>query len=160
MVNLIPWKRKRKEGNGGELATRKMEPLAELREEMNSLFDRFFRRGADMDQLWSGWPQRWDLDVDDRENEIVIRAEAPGFDPEEFDIQVRGNHLVIRAEHKKESKKGDEFHCSHETIHRMIPLPDGIEEEKIDANYRRGVLEVKLPKAECTSRKRITVTAS
>lgn len=142
MVNLIPWKRKRKEGNGGELATRKMEPLTQLREEMNSLFDRFFHRGFDMDPLWSGWPttlerdwpQRWDLDVDDRENEIVIRAEAPGFDPEEFDIQVRGNHLVIRAEHKKESKKGDEFHYSHETVHRTIPLPDGIEEEKIDAS--------------------------
>lgn len=168
MVNLIPWKRKRKEENGGAMTTRQLEPLAELREEMDSLFERFFQRGFDMDRLWKGWPtemerpwpERWGLEVDDRPGEMVVRAEAPGFDPEEFELEVRGNRLVIHAEHKEESSKKNEWAYSYGSFHRMVPLPEGIEEEKIDARYRRGVLEIKLPKSEHAKGKRITVSAS
>jgi len=56
MFNLIPWKRKRKEENGGEIATRESNPMARFREEVDSLFDRFFRDGPNFDRLWKGWP--------------------------------------------------------------------------------------------------------
>ena len=57
MFNLIPWKRKRKEeDNGSGLATREMSPLARFREEVDALFDRFFREGPDSDRFWKGWP--------------------------------------------------------------------------------------------------------
>jgi len=168
MFNLIPWKRKRKEENGGEIATRESNPMARFREEVDSLFDRFFRDGPNFDRLWKGWPALtegdwslgWGFEVDDRENEIVVQAEAPGFDPKDFDVQVSGNHLVIRAEHKQESKKKDELSYTYGTLHRVIPLPEGIEEDKIDARYRRGVLQVNVPKGERAKGKRIAVNTS
>jgi len=67
---------------------------------------------------------------------------------------------VIRAEHKQESKKKDELSYTYGTLHRVIPLPEGIEEDKIDARYRRGVLQVNVPKGERAKGKRIAVNTS
>lgn len=169
MFNLIPWKRRRKEeGNGGAITNRELNPLVRFREEVDALFDRFFRDGSGFGRPWKGWPAvagedwslGWGFEVDDRENEIVVRAEAPGFDPQDFDVQVSGNHMVIRAEHKQESKKKDEFSYRYGTFRRVIPLPEGIEEDKIDARYRRGVLQVSVPKGERARAKRIAIKAS
>jgi HSP20 family protein len=168
MVNLIPWKRKRKEYDDGAIATRESNPLTGFREEVNSLFDRFFRDRPDFDHLWKGWPALkgedwslgWGLDVDDREKEIVVRAEVPGFDPKDFDVQVSGNRLLIRAEHKRESKIRDEFSYRYGTLRRVIPLPEGIEKDKITARYRRGVLQVTVPKGERAKGRRIAVNTS
>jgi hypothetical protein len=87
MFSLVPWKRKRKEeGNGGAIATPESNPLVRFREEVDALFDRFFRDGPGFDRPWKGWPAVTGegrslgrgFEVDDRENEIVVRAEAPG----------------------------------------------------------------------------------
>ncbi|MBN1909605.1 MAG: Hsp20/alpha crystallin family protein [Pirellulales bacterium] len=168
MVNLIPWKRKETQSNGGAIATREANPLARLREEMDALFDRFFREGPAFKGLGKDWPALrednwslgWGLDVDDRNNDIVVRAEAPGFDPEDFDVQISGNHLIVRAEHKQESKKKDEFSYRYGTFQRVIPLPNGIEEDKVSANYRHGVLQITVPKGERAKGKRIAIKAS
>ena len=76
---------------------RGMWPLARLRTEFDRLFDDFFRG-------WGGlpsWPQPtetgWALDVDDEQDKVVIRAEAPGFEPKDFDVQVRDDQLVLTA---------------------------------------------------------------
>jgi len=139
--------------------------LARFREEMDALFDRFMRDWPDFDRLWKGWPTRmeqdfglgWGFDIDDRENEIVVRAEAPGFEPGDFDVRVSGNHLVIQAEHKQESKRTNGFSYRYGTFRRMLPLPKGVEEEKIEAQYRNGILEVTVPKGEEAKARRITV---
>src|SRR5437762_13811488 len=72
-------------------------PLVRLRAEMDSLFERFF----------TGWPTFADwgetaaimrnLDVDENERDITVRAEVPGFEPDDFDIHVSGNMLTIKA---------------------------------------------------------------
>lgn len=168
MFNLVPWKRKEKEENGSAIATRESNPLVRFREEVDALFDRFFHDGPHFDRLWKGWPAAaekdwsvgWSFDVDDGEKELVVRAEAPGFDPDDFDVQVCGNHLIIGAEHKQESKKKDQFTCRYGAFRRVVPLPDGIEKDKIDARYRRGVLQVNVPKGERARGKQITVKAS
>lgn len=168
MFNLIPWKRKRKDDNGGAIATLESNSLARFREEVDSLFDRFFQDGPKFDRLWKGWHALrednwslgWGFEVDDQENEIVVRAEAPGFDAEDFDVQVSENHLVVRAEHKQDSKENYELSYTYGSLYRVIPLPEGIEEDKIDARYRHGVLQVNVPKGERAKGKRIAVNAS
>jgi len=165
MFNLIPWKRKRKEEGGGPLAVAESHPLARFREEVDSLFDRFLRQWPEVGEPWKGWPALsdrpselgWGFDVDDRENEIVVRAEAPGFEPKEFDVRVSSGHLILEAEHQEEAKQGNGRRWSYGKFHRSFPLPSGIEEDKIVANYRNGVLEVKLPKGEGAKGKRIAV---
>jgi HSP20 family protein len=165
MFNLIPWKRKSKENEGGPLALAGPHPLARFREEVDALFDRFWQQWPDLGEAWKGWPALseglstwgWAFDVDDREDEIVVRAEAPGFEPKDFHVRVSAGHLVLQAEHKEESKKGNGHHYRYGTFHRIFRLPSGIEVDKIEAEYRNGVLEVKVPKGEQAKAKRITV---
>lgn len=168
MFNLIPWNRKTPAQQGGELTRGQEHPLMQLRNEMDVLFDRFWRDWPDFDQAFKGWPVLgeelpnlgWGMEVDDRENEIVVRAEAPGFEPKEFDVRVSSGHLILEAEHKEESKEGNGRRYQYGQFRRTLPLPPGIEEDKIEAKYRNGVLEVKVPKGEAAKAKRITVQAS
>ena len=81
-------------------AMRMMEhPLARLRDEFEAMFDRFLTRWPAASEWGWGTDRFWDVDVQDSDKEIRVRAEAPGFEPKDFEIHVSGNLLTIRAEH-------------------------------------------------------------
>ena len=154
MFSLIPWKKR-----GDEIGSVSAEPverqLTRLREEFDSLVSRFWN---DWPSLGGDWFSRgWGLDVDENDREYLVRSEAPGFDAGDFDVHVSGDQLVIRAEHKVERKEqaGSAYH--HGTFYRSLPLPLGVEPDKIDARYRNGILELHLPKGEKSRGKRIAV---
>jgi len=163
MFNLTPWKKK--EDGGGALMPRTEHPLGRLRDEFDAWFDRFFGRwpapfsadwGRDFDRFWG-------LDMEDTGKEFVVRAEAPGFEAGDFDVQVTGNLLTIRAEHKQEAedKKGD-YHYQERRygrFQRSVTLPAGAETDKVEARYHNGVLEVHLPKSPEAQGRRIEVKA-
>jgi len=151
MVQLMPWKRGRDEGERGESGEH---PLARLRNEFESLWDRYFGGAPGLAEEFG---RGWGLDVDDRENEFLIRAEAPGFNPDEFNVQVVGNQLVIHADHKEEKQEEGRSSVRYGRFERMIPLPRGAQTEKIDARYRNGVLEIHVPKGEEAKGRRIAV---
>lgn len=73
-------------------------------------------------------------------------------------VRINGDQLEIRAEHKVEQKEeaGTAYHYG--TLYRSLPLPLGVEPDKIDARYRNGILELHLPKSEQGRGKRIAVT--
>src|SRR5262245_38888616 len=120
-----------------------------MRGEFDRMFERFFSAWpAAWDKSTEGW--RWDLDVLDKENEVVVRAEAPGFEPEDFDVQVQGGQLVLRAGKKTEIKKDGGEEWSQRECDESVALPASIDKDKVEATYRNGVLTVTLPKApEC-----------
>lgn len=159
MVNLVPWRRR----EGGELAERPEHPLFRLRDDFTALWDRFLSDWSNMAMgtmpaLAEPLGAMRGLDIDDRENEMVVRAEAPGFEPGEFNVQVMGdNTLMIRAEHKEEKKEEGREAFRMGRVQRMVTLPPGIEPDKIEAKYRNGVLEIHVPKGEQAKGKRITV---
>lgn len=158
MFNLTPWKKKSAQG-GALTPTKTPTPLAEIRNEMESMFDRLWRSWPASGEDWLQANQSWGLEVLDEDREIVIRAETPGFRPEDIDVQLSGSRLMIRAEHKEESNENGSRSYHHGTYQRVIPIPDGVEEEKIDAKYDNGVLEIHLPKGEVAMTKRIAVKA-
>jgi HSP20 family protein len=89
-----------------------------------------------------------------------VRTEAPGFEAGEIDVQISGNQLVIRAEHKVEQKEeaGSAYHYG--TFYRSLPLPMGEESDKIGARYHNGILELHLPRSEKGRGKRIAINAA
>jgi HSP20 family protein len=91
---------------------------------------------------------RWGLDMDDREDKVVVRAEAPGFEKEDFDVQVNDNQLVMKARHQQELKEDAARQWHQEELFRTITLPRGIDPERVEAQYRNGVLTVTIPKTE------------
>src|SRR3989442_1006952 len=104
MFSLTP---RTKNGNGGQRTpVRRLEhPLTRLQDQFDALFDRFFGRWpAPFDSDW-GMDRFWNLEFDDTGKEIVVRAEAPGFEANDFDVQVSGDLLTIRAERKQETKE-------------------------------------------------------
>jgi HSP20 family protein len=129
--------------------------LAQLR----ANFDRM------LSKMWSGdwddaWNYGWGCDVQDAENEIVVRAEAPGFEPDEIDVRLSAGRLVMQAEHKAEKQTSGNGHfSSYGKFYRAMSVPAGIEADKIEASYKNGVLEVHLPKGEEAKSKRIAVQA-
>jgi HSP20 family protein len=159
MASLIPWKRRSEEKGGTALVERPRDAFALMRRELDSLFERFF----------SGWPTLsgdlpvagWGFDVDDAGNEIVVHAEAPGFEAGDFNVEIVGDNLVLKAERKEEEgKEGNGYRFRQERLYRTVSLPHGVEADKIDARYHNGVLEVRIPKGKEALGKRIEVKST
>jgi HSP20 family protein len=178
----ITMAKKEKEGNGAKvpvqksgqaLATRPTEhssvpafrtehPLRRLREEIDGLFDHFFGRWPSAGEPMGLSERLWDTDVEETDTEIVVRAEAPGFEPKDFDIEVSGNTVTIRAEHKEEAEEKDEggyrrWEQRYDRFQHSIPLSTAVDADKVQAHYRNGILDLHLPRTEPSPRRRIEV---
>ena len=68
----------------------------------------------------------WGCDLEDSDQEIVVRAEAPGFEPDEIEIKMSGNQLVMEAEHR-EDEGGKGKSLRYGKFYRSITMPSGIE---------------------------------
>jgi HSP20 family protein len=130
--------------------------LRRMREEFDQLMGKFFQ---EVPALWSAERAdgRWAFDVEDQPEAYVIKAEAPGFDPKDFTVELRGEQLVMRAKHseKKKADKGEMFTASE--FYHSVTLPPYVDAAKIDAGYKQGVLQVTLPKTEEGKGRRIPV---
>jgi HSP20 family protein len=91
-----------------------------------------------------------DIDVFDKEGNVVVRADLPGMKREDLDVAVERDTLVIRGSRKEESEVNEKDYYRSERItgefYRSIALPEGSDPSKIDASYRDGVLEIKVPR--------------
>jgi HSP20 family protein len=153
--NLIPWKKSN--GNGGLMTADPFErEFSRIRNEFDSLLQRMW---SDMPAFDDFFESRWGLDVDETDTHFIARVPAPGFELDDFDVSVSGNHLVMKAERKEsqEGKNGSSYRYGK--FQRTIPLPDGAVVDQIDAQYRNGILELKIPKGQQSQAKRITVKA-
>jgi HSP20 family protein len=105
------------------------------------------------------------IDVVSRGNDLVIRAELPGIDPErDIEISVQGHTLTIRGERRQERREDGEHAYRTELLYgafmRAVPLPDGVKPEDIRATYEDGVLEIVVPNATATATTRkVPITA-
>jgi HSP20 family protein len=101
------------------------------------------------------------FDVSETENELILRAEIPGMDKKDIDIQLTDGVLTIKGEkrHEKEDKE-ENYHFierSYGTFSRSMRVPFDVEIEKVDATYKDGVLKVTLPKSETAKLRKIDV---
>jgi HSP20 family protein len=130
--------------------------LGRMREEFDRILDRF---ASDWSGLWGGKGWRWGLDVREEENAVVVEAEAPGFEPADFDIQVTDNRLLLRAARKTEAKgkegKPSEYREQH--CYQTVTLPPGIDKDKVEATYKYGMLAITLPKTAAAKGKKVPV---
>jgi HSP20 family protein len=162
MRSLIPWKQKRG-GTSGELAPFGDFPfsLSRMRDEFDRLFDRLAREFSTLaESHGQGW--RWGLEVEDENNKVIVRAEAPGFEAGDFDLRVEDGRLILHAAKKVEVKdeKGKVKEYREQECDESIALPVEIDKDKVDAQYHNGVLTVTLPKTATAKAKKIAVKAS
>ena len=106
-----------------------------------------------------GWTPS--VEVYEKGDNFVVRAELPGMKKEELDISVLGDTLTIKGERKTESevKEEDYYRCElcYGKFSRSVALPTAVEVGKVEANYENGILQITLPKAKEAKPKKIEV---
>jgi HSP20 family protein len=151
-------------------------PFADLRRQIDRLFDDFQwswpttgRTVFDMEPFWRGelsWGKAPAVDVAERDNGYELTAELPGMDASNVEVKYADGVLTIKGEKKeeKEEKKKDYYMSERRfgSLQRSFRLPDGVDADKIAANFKNGVLTVTLPKTveAQKSEKKITVKAA
>ena len=91
-------------------------------------------------------------DISESEDRYLMSVDMPGMDPNDIEIQVRGNVLTVRGERKVDRSDGEGTNRFGErrygSFERSITLPEGIQADAVEAQYDRGVLTLAIPKAE------------
>jgi len=121
--------------------------LASLHSEVDDLFDGFFRG---LDRPFAGYKAWPAIDVAEEENAIVVRAEVPGCKADDIEISVYGNMLTISGEKKlsEEKKEKGYYHVesTYGSFRRELTLPTDVDQSKVEAVCKDGVLSITLPK--------------
>ena len=138
-------------------------------EEMDRLFDSYLSRGwlrpfqlPSLAKTAAPFEGRIpNIDLVDRDDEFVIKAELPGVDKKDLEISVAQNAVTIKGSTRYEEKeeKGDYYRCeiSRGSYARTLALPADVDEEHSKATFKDGVLELTLPKLKKTKRHNIRV---
>ncbi|GAB4286770.1 MAG: Hsp20/alpha crystallin family protein [Coriobacteriia bacterium] len=125
--------------------------------------DRIFSRlgGAGREDADVAWMPK--IDVKRSGDDILVRAELPGIDPDDVDIEVTDNVLTIRGERRiEENKEGEDWlvcESCYGSFERSLTIPDGVEADSITATYADGILEVHVPKALESLKPKVTKVA-
>lgn len=92
------------------------------------------------------------IDVRESEKEITVTAELPGMSEKDVDVSVSGGSLTIRGEKKeeKEEKEKNVYRMERRfgSFHRTIALPEGLEIDRAEADFKKGVLTVRIPRSK------------
>ncbi len=133
-----------------------------LFEDIDRLFDDYFTRGW-LDPFRFKWPSYHEqaetfegktphVDLVERDDDIVIKAELPGVEKKDLDISVTSNTVTIKGaiSHEEKEEKGNYYRCeiSRGSYSRTLALPREVVEAKAKATLKDGMLELILPKAE------------
>jgi HSP20 family protein len=145
--DLIPWSKPQ------ELAPARdsFDPFLTLHREMNRLFDDVFRGFGSPGLSPSmegrlGWPK---VELSETDKALTVSAELPGMSEKDVQVEIANGVLTIRGE-KKAEHKGEGRYFSERyygAFERQIPLDD-VQEDKVEAAFKNGVLTVSLPKSD------------
>ena len=135
--------------------------VSTLQEQINRLFTEAFDRKGEESSL-SAWAPA--VDIQETEQELVVKADLPGIDPKDLDIRVENNLLTIRGERKFEKKVNEDSYLrverSYGSFARSFTLANTVNAEAIQADYHNGVLTLTLPKREEAKPKQIKVSVN
>jgi len=147
--DLVPWRRRR-----GDISERSEydDMFGSFYNEMHNLMDRFFG-GFDIEpfsgsELITEFMPR--VNVRENDKEIKVTAELSGMDENDIDVTLTDDSLTIKGEKKEETEdKGKGYYrseCRYGSFHRVIPLSAEVDEDRIKADFKKGVLKIRLPK--------------
>jgi HSP20 family protein len=152
--DLIPWGR----NNGSQvpnlLRDDDRDPFLSLHREVNRLFDDVFRGfGSGLPSFGNGsafgagWPS---VEISEADKEIKVTAEVPGLEEKDIEVLLDDGVLTLKGEKRSESEDKDRQFSEryYGRFERRVPLGVEVDEDKVDASFRNGVLTVTLPKTE------------
>jgi HSP20 family protein len=130
--------------------------LSTLQSEMNRLFQAFFEGDGESGRHWA--PA---MDLMDAGDHLVLKADLPGLSEGDVRVEVRDNVLTVSGERKSEHEQKRNGYYRVErafgNFSRSLTLPEGVDADKIEASFDKGVLEVRIPKPEERKPRRIAI---
>jgi len=132
-----------------------------LQQEMHRVFNEFFRAGTGEEAGWG--LQTWTppVDIYETDDALVLKAELPGVSKDDVSIEIHQNTLILRGERQHEAEVKDAHYHRAERAYgpfqRSFVLPTMVDQEKVQATYRDGILELRLPKLETATPRRIAI---
>lgn len=150
-MKLIPWKRR-------EDLSRPAEDFTNFGRDFDSLLSAFF---GPQSLSFGAADHLPSLDLRETKDEVVVKADLPGMDKKDIQVTVKDSALHISGERREEedSEEGD-WHRSERSwgsFYRSVSLPEGVKEDKVRAEYKDGVLTVRLAKDEAKKAKTINI---
>ena len=162
IVTKIPVKVQEKAANVAS-TTQAWAPFLSLRRELDRLFDDFGRgfwqhptirrSNFDIEPLWQRevtWEATPAVDIAENEKAFELTAELPGMDEKNIEVKVANGNLIIKGEkqEEKEEKKKDYYMRERNfgSFERRFEMPEGVDADKIEASFKKGVLTLTLPK--------------
>src|SRR5262245_30831982 len=149
--------------------TRAPTRFEEMERDVERLFDQFWQGGFRF-PFRREWPSlRWPtpegksprVDVIERDDEILVRAELPGVDKKDLDVSLTDNAVTIKATSRKESREEQGEYYRQEIssgyLQRSVALPGGIDANACRAEFKDGLLELRIPKQQKAKRVQIEV---
>jgi len=138
-------------------------PFFALHREMNRMFDNFFQ-DFDLSPADGGLGVSAFIpavDVRENEKEVIVKAELPGMEEKDIEVSLADNGLTITGEKKEEKEENGKGYVRREarygSFRRIIPLPEGLNQEKVEAAFKKGVLTVTIPRLEEAKARKIAV---
>jgi HSP20 family protein len=129
-----------------------------LQSEVNRVFDAFFGNGGSR-----AANRRWipAMDLVEAGDHLVLRADLPGMEKDDVEIEVKDGILTVsgerKAEHEEKSEGFYRAERSFGSFSRSLTLPKGSDASKVEAEFDKGVLEVRIPKPEETKPHRVEI---
>jgi len=157
-----------KKEQGALVQREEMQPVSPFAE-MDKYFDNFFRNPFSMlagPMMASALPRSAEIapsvDIFEEGDEVVVKADIPGVKKDDIDVTITENSLTISGEKKQEKKvKEKDFHRierSYGSFSRSFRLPDNVNSAKAKAEFKDGVLEIRLPKSKAGKQKKIAIS--
>jgi len=132
--------------------------LDTFRRNVDKLFDDFFFL-TPTSLFKNDWEPTVDVEEDDKS--IRVKAEIPGIDEKDLDVKIENNILTLSGEKKEERKEEKKNYIFSErkfgSFSRSISLPEGIKTDKIKATFKKGLLNIEIPKEEVKESKKIAI---
>ncbi|MDW5377939.1 Hsp20/alpha crystallin family protein [Halomonas sp. HP20-15] len=149
-----------------EPTNQSLSPLEEFDRRLEGFFERswmkpFFKDDLIKERLGFFGQHNPKVDIVDRDKEIIVRAEMPGVDRKEIDIEITDHSLMIKGHRSGEAKEEKEKYYHSEmwqgAFARTIALPVDVDEHHAEATFKDGILTITLPKVKQDVRRKVEV---
>lgn len=130
----------------------------DLFDEFDRLRNRLLETFGGPSGLAGGWSAAF-ADLEEKDDAFVVNVEVPGFGRDDVRIELEGRRLSVHAEREEEEREGviRRSRRSSRHLHHEVVLPAEVEQDNVEASIEKGVLTIRLPKAEQAERRRIDI---
>ena len=145
--DLVPFKNRRRGATGSAA----LSPFEQMHHEMDRLFEDFLPQFSTMRDMDKRFDFLASVDLGETDDALELKADLPGMEEGDIDLTLQDGALIISGErkHETEEKKKNYYRAerAYGAFNRAIPLPCEVDEDHIEARFKKGVLSVHMPKS-------------